>query len=463
MEQFIREKIKDKPLNKKRLAKKAGTAALCGVAFAVAASIVFAIFLPVINRQSKKASDGKNNNDVQTATQQSGIDDSSDAYSENGTQSTESGTSSEPSSQTYQPTLADYQAVQNQLYRVGASATKFVVGVTGVTDATDIFNNSYETEGQGVGVILRDNGKQLIILTEKNVVDKADKLSVTFVNDMMADAALVKYDSNTGIAIISVDKSLLDDATIRAIAVAELGNSNIVSRGASVIALEANYAILTGLVTSTTNELSAQDNNYSVLTTDIASNKLQSGILINTDGQVIGLSLQDFNPAEENNTLTAVSISDLSPAIEKLESGADVPYIGADGFCSPIGSGWERRVTSEFGNRVDPITGKRKGHGGMDLAVPTGTPIRAALPGTVTVSKYNAGGYGYYVMIDHGNGLATLYGHCSKLLAKVGQTVEAGDIIALSGSTGRSTGPHLHFEVRVNGERTNPRAYLPKG
>ncbi len=122
----------------------------------------------------------------------------------------------------YQPTLADYQAVQNQLYRVGASATKFVVGVTGVTDATDIFNNSYETEGQGVGVILRDNGKQLIILTEKNVVDKADKLSVTFVNDMMADAALVKYDSNTGIAIISVDKSLLDDTTIGAIAVAEL-------------------------------------------------------------------------------------------------------------------------------------------------------------------------------------------------------------------------------------------------
>ena len=143
--------------------------------------------------------------------------------------------------------------------------------------------------------------------------------------------------------------------------------------------------------------------------------------------------------------------------------GADVPFIGADGFCSPIGSGWESRVTSEFGNRIDPITGKRKGHTGMDLAVPTGTPIRAALPGTVTVSKYNAGGYGYYVIIDHGNGLTTLYGHCSKLLAKVGQTVEAGDIIALSGSTGRSTGPHLHFEVRINGERTNPRAYLPKG
>ncbi len=141
--------------------------------------------------------------------------------------------------------------------------------------------------------------------------------------------------------------------------------------------------------------------------------------------------------------------------------GSDVPFIGADGFCSPIGENWRNVVTSEFGNRRDPFTGERRGHSGMDLAVPTGTSVRAALPGTVTVSTYNQGGYGYYVMIDHGSGLSTLYGHNSQLLARVGQTVEAGDVIALSGSTGRSTGPHLHFEVRINGERTNPRSYLP--
>ena len=142
-------------------------------------------------------------------------------------------------------------------------------------------------------------------------------------------------------------------------------------------------------------------------------------------------------------------------------AGSDVPFIGADGFCSPIGENWRNVVTSEFGYRRDPFTGERKGHSGMDLAVPTGTSVRAALPGTVTVSTYNQGGYGYYVMIDHGNGLSTLYGHNSQLLARVGQTVEAGDVIVLSGSTGRSTGPHLHFEVRINGERTNPRSYLP--
>ena len=142
-------------------------------------------------------------------------------------------------------------------------------------------------------------------------------------------------------------------------------------------------------------------------------------------------------------------------------AGSDAPFIGADGFCSPIGENWRNVVTSEFGYRRDPFTGERRGHSGMDLAVPTGTSVRAALPGTVIVSAYNRGGYGYYVMIDHGGGLATLYGHCSQLLARVGQTVEAGDVIALSGSTGRSTGPHLHFEVRINGERTNPRSYLP--
>ena len=144
-----------------------------------------------------------------------------------------------------------------------------------------------------------------------------------------------------------------------------------------------------------------------------------------------------------------------------LPSDEDAPLLGANGFCSPIGSGWERRVTSEFGNRIDPFTGKRKGHSGMDLAVPTGTAVHAARSGTVTASQYNTGGYGYYVMIDHGDGLSTLYGHCSQLLVRVGQRVQTGDVIALSGSTGRSTGPHLHFEVRINGERTNPRAYLP--
>lgn len=140
---------------------------------------------------------------------------------------------------------------------------------------------------------------------------------------------------------------------------------------------------------------------------------------------------------------------------------SDAPFIGADGFCSPVGEGWQSVVTSEFGLRSDPFTGQTKGHGGIDLGLPKGTPVRATLPGTVYVVRYSTTGYGYQVMIDHGGGFVTLYAHCSRLLVTEGQSVQAGDIIAEVGSTGRSTGNHLHFEVRINGEKQNPRNYLP--
>ena len=167
-----------------------------------------------------------------------------------------------------------------------------------------------------------------MILTEKNIVDGADKLSVTFANDIVVDAVAVKYDSNTGIAIVSVDKSLIDESTMAAVSIAKIGNSNIMSRGALVIALETNYSIMTGCITSTSNTVSAQDNNFSVFTTDIVSSELQSGILINTSGDVIGLVLKGFNAADVSNTLTAVAISDIEPIIDMLEEGNNIPYIG---------------------------------------------------------------------------------------------------------------------------------------
>jgi len=140
---------------------------------------------------------------------------------------------------------------------------------------------------------------------------------------------------------------------------------------------------------------------------------------------------------------------------------SSAPFIGADGFCSPLGSGWRSMVTSEFGYRKDPFTGKGAGHGGIDLGAHQGTPVRAALPGIVYVVRYSTSGYGYHVMIDHGGRFVTLYAHCSKITVTEGQKVEAGTVIAEVGSTGRSTGPHLHFEVRINGEKQNPRNYLP--
>ena len=119
-----------------------------------------------------------------------------------------------------------------------------------------------------------------------------------------------------------------------------------------------------------------------------------------------------------------------------------------------------RSSSSGYGSRVHPITGKVRTHAGMDIGGPMGADIYAAEAGTVLVSGWNSGGYGYYVVINHGNGLSTLYAHCSSLLVSSGQSVSKGQVIAKVGSTGMSTGPHLHFEVHKNGSHTNPAPYL---
>jgi len=117
-------------------------------------------------------------------------------------------------------------------------------------------------------------------------------------------------------------------------------------------------------------------------------------------------------------------------------------------------------ITSPYGTRVHPVTKTVKTHSGVDIGASHGTDIYAAASGTVLISGWNSGGYGNYVVIDHGGGVTTLYAHCSSLLVSSGQKVSQGQVIAKVGSTGMSTGPHLHFEVLKNGAHTNPMAYF---
>jgi murein DD-endopeptidase MepM/ murein hydrolase activator NlpD len=118
-----------------------------------------------------------------------------------------------------------------------------------------------------------------------------------------------------------------------------------------------------------------------------------------------------------------------------------------------------RHISSNFGYRSDPFSGAGAFHAGLDFKGPTGAPIFAAAHGIVA-SVGRRAGYGKCVEIDHGNGLRTRYAHMSAFRARAGQMVRAGQVIGAVGSTGRSTGPHLHFEVRLNGQPVNPRPFL---
>lgn len=333
---FINEKIKEKPINKRRLLIRAGFAVVMAVIFGLVASLVFAYFIPrfeamfypqqepIVTIPKDSVADSEETEDSETE--------------ETETEETETEEAAEPSEVPVQEPqeleIADFQNVQNKLYAVGREANKFVVTVTGVKSDTDWFNNAYEKKGQASGIIIADTGQELLILTERKVISDVQEVYVTFINEVTVEAAMKKYDGNTGIAVLSVPRSSVDEDTMKGISVATLGNSLVTPQGMIAIAvgspLGTNYSILTGNITSTTNSISTVDHNYTVFTTDIVGSSNGSGVIINVNGEVVGLVMQDYSSAGEQSTLTAISISELKEMIQMLSNGKDIPHIGLE-------------------------------------------------------------------------------------------------------------------------------------
>lgn len=197
-------------------------------------------------------------------------------------------------------------------------------------------------------------------------------------------------------------------------------------------------------------------------------------LVVTTDMQLVYARLHtllgaDFPPEWQANAAEIFYLVEYGEAalagesdglLDALLIDENPEFVGGD-FVSPFADGWRSKVTSEFGGRVSPITGKWEGHRGLDMKAAYGTPIRAVASGTVILARYSHSSYGNYVVISHGGGVTSLYAHCSALSVTLGQTVTAGDTIALVGSTGASTGNHLHLEVKTASGLCNPRSVLP--
>lgn len=319
--EFVREKIKDKPKNYKRIWIRFLTAAGCGIVFALTAVLVMLLMLPSLREELKE-----NTPDTQ-------VQNSQEPETEDTQEATQTPDDTQEQKETIREfTIDDYQKIQTQLYSIGNVANKSIVTITSVVSDTDWFNTSYEREGQGSGTIVGDTGGKLLILTERKVIKDASKINVTFIDDSVAPAELMKYDGNTGLAVLAVAKDKMEKSTLSLIKIMSMGNSSTVHKGSIVIALGSplgtNYSILTGNITSTGNEISTQDSNYSVYTTDIVANKNASGILINTDGEMIGVVMQNYSAAS-TGALTAVDVTELNRIMELLYASKDVPYLGA--------------------------------------------------------------------------------------------------------------------------------------
>lgn len=230
--------------------------------------------------------------------------------------------------------LKNYEALYQDMLGVTEKPKQALVTVIGITNQMDYFNQNYENQQQISGLIVADNGQDLFILTEYRIVENVERIQVTFWDETMVDATYQRHDPSTGLTIVKVDESKLDEGTRNGLAVAPLGSSYLVSQGDPVVAVGSpvgySDSIAYGVVTSVTNKISALDNEYNLLTTDILGSTDGSGILVNLDGEIVGIIAQSYS-AKGNNVVTGIAISQIKKLIENLSNNVSRAYIGIRG------------------------------------------------------------------------------------------------------------------------------------
>ena len=266
----------------------------------------------------------------------------------------------------------------------------------------------------------------------------------------------------------------------RLVAIYEAGDTryiDVLLNSSDLSEFLSNYYLITEIATIDKNlldevasekkdiELAKQklQNNQKSLATALQTQTQTSTVLQNTktlrENYISRLSDEEKAKQAQIDEMTEQYEDINNQILELAKQGLDTSYIGGV-LAWPV-PGYTK-ITSNYGMRVHPITGQYKLHTGVDISAPIGADFVAANDGIVTKAEYNTA-YGNMVVIDHGGGISTLYAHGSEILVTVGQTVKRNESILKVGSTGYSTGPHAHFEVRINGVVTNPIEYITNG
>ena len=332
---FIKEKVKERPINKRKLLKRTMITASMAVIFGLIACFTFLVLEPVFSNWLYPEEEPAPVQLQEEAENEEMLPEDMVLETE-----TEEEKESAPIASTVvqkvDMSVSDYQKLYSNLYKLAQDGAKSMVTVTGVVSDVDWLNNTYENKGQTAGLIVADNGKELMILTEKEIVEQAEKVHVTFCDNTQATATVKQSDPTTGLAVICVSLSDISDETKEAIKAAKLGSSNSGSGllATPVIALgrpmgTAN-SVAYGIITSMDTVLNLTDGNYHLLTTDIYGSTNGSGVIINLNGQVLGIISRDAK-----NLISALGISDLKNNIEKLSNGQPMATLGIYGTDVP--------------------------------------------------------------------------------------------------------------------------------
>ena len=322
--EFLKETIKEKPVDK--LVKHILRILLSGALFGLAATAVFALAAPEITENIEKKQE------------QSQIQFPSDTKNseENKKNSTAEDNSSEAGSQPAAEELTPetYQKLFADVFATAQEAEKAMVRVRGSKNDEEWFQTPYENEISGL--LVAESGQELFALTEYRIVENVDRIQVVFYDGTIADARFLKGDTNTGFVILKIPKSGISAKTQESIAIAPLGESYTVDQGEPVLAIGSpmgySDSVGYGIVTSTCNTVAKTDAEYSLLTTDIAGSSLGSGVLLNLEGEVIGLIAQSFAREDTQNLVTGLGVSEVKEMIQILsDETKDIVYLGITG------------------------------------------------------------------------------------------------------------------------------------
>ena len=317
---FMQEKIKEKPVYANPLVKKALRCILGGALFGGTALLIWALALPRINNRMEK-------NEIQEIQiPEETVDSETDDKSED--------ESPVYITETVSMELKDYEKMYQQLMQIGNQVSKSLVDISAVKTDTDWFDEALTSHKSVAGLIIGDNGMELLILTEHEKVKDGD-LKVRFYDYTEAAGTLKKYDSNTGLAVISVNLSDVDSSTRDVISYAELGSSKSLRSGQPVIVVGnptgSNGSLLFGNLTSVTQTAELYDSSYNILTTDILKSSNGSGVVADWSGKIVGLLQEQTDAEGQDNTIQAYGISDVKDLIEHLSNNQDIVYMGIVG------------------------------------------------------------------------------------------------------------------------------------
>ena len=338
---FLKETIKQRPLNKRKLVRRTLITAAMAVIFGMVACFTFLLLEPVISNrlypeEEPEAIVFEEETEENEILPEDMIADESQMQPE----------------ETEPPALEDEQIAQvlsemqlgtndyltlfNEMNKVAKEVQKSIVTVVGVTSDVTWLDNEYENEGVVSGVVVADNGKELLILANIRSIKDAEILKVAFSDGSEYEAEMKKKDNNTGFAIISIQKSIVKESTVaiaKPVALGSSAGSSLV--GIPVIAIGrpvgTEGSLCYGNITSTGNSITLPDSNYKYLTTDIYGSTSASGIIINLKGQIVGIIDTSYNASDMKNMISAVGITELKKVVESLSNNKDIAYFGVYG------------------------------------------------------------------------------------------------------------------------------------